>query len=551
MKKDNRPKFSKLSAKLNPSKKDQFGKLKTDDFQPELNENEWQDPISTNASWKQKWQEDVYDNDDERRPVSEQQPTKERTPRKRILVTKPQPQQNYNRSNENYPSRRYSQDDGYTNDRPQSYQRDNDSSNHYAPRQQRPYYRDQQDNNRNQDRPRNWDDNRYNSNRDAQQPDRRSYSRPYEQRNQQQPPRYESRDNNNRYSQREDYNNNSQGDNYKRPSFQPRYNNRNYDQGSYSPNNRQQYPARERNDNYRNSNYNNNYSSSNNYSNSRQNDYERRPQRQYNATPPAYDNRSFEEMFAEGMRLNKYLAHSGIASRRKADEYIEQGAVTVNDIVVREMGFKVKKGDIILFNGKPVKPEQKTYILLNKPKNVITTTNDEKGRQTVLDIVANATNERIYPVGRLDRGTTGLLLLTNDGELAQKLAHPSKMVQKIYHVTLDQPLSKRDLEHILEGVMLEDGLVPVDDAHYVGINRDEVGIEIHVGRNRVVRRLFEHLGYKVVKLDRVVYAGLTKKSLGRGEWRYLEPREVGFLQYYQPRPRAKVTANTLNTEDDI
>ncbi len=236
----------------------------------------------------------------------------------------------------------------------------------------------------------------------------------------------------------------------------------------------------------------------------------------------------------EGVRLNKYLANAGIASRRKCDELIQQGLVQVNGQVVKEMGHRIQSSDQVTFKGQPVKPANYVYVLLNKPKDFITTTDDEKGRKTVMDLVKRATDERIYPVGRLDRNTTGLLLLTNDGELAEKLSHPRYEIEKLYHVGLDKPLTDEHFEAIKKGVTLEDGQVPVDELAYANPqDLSEVGIKLHVGRNRVVRRLFEHLGYQVVKLDRVVYAGLTKKDLPRGKWRFLKKQELVFLKHYR------------------
>ncbi len=237
----------------------------------------------------------------------------------------------------------------------------------------------------------------------------------------------------------------------------------------------------------------------------------------------------------DGIRLNKFIAHAGICARRKADEHIKAGLVTVNGRVVKEMGYKVQRKDVVRFEGVVVKPQRKVYVLMNKPKNMLTTTNDPQGRRTVMDIVSGAADERLYPVGRLDRNTTGLLLLTNDGDLAQSLSHPSKEVRKLYHVHLDKPLTKNDLRRIAEGkVVLEEGKVLVDNISYVsGSSKNEVGIQIHIGWNRVVRRTFEALGYKVVKLDRVIYAGLTKKDLPRGKWRYLEPKELLLLRHFK------------------
>jgi len=227
------------------------------------------------------------------------------------------------------------------------------------------------------------------------------------------------------------------------------------------------------------------------------------------------------------VRLNKYIADAGICSRRNADMYISAGNVTVNGEVMTTLGYRVKPTDEVRFDGKLLSSEKKEYILLNKPKGFITTTNDEKGRKTVMDLVANATNVRILPVGRLDRATTGLLLLTNDGELTKKLTHPTHGVRKIYHVILDRKLDYKDFMKVQDGLELEDGLIEVDEISYVNDKpKNEIGIKIHSGRNRIVRRIFEHLGYQVEKLDRVVFAGLTKKDLPRGHWRRLTQQEV-------------------------
>ncbi|WP_445381154.1 pseudouridine synthase [Robiginitalea sp. IMCC43444] len=227
------------------------------------------------------------------------------------------------------------------------------------------------------------------------------------------------------------------------------------------------------------------------------------------------------------IRLNKYIANSGVCSRREADTYIAAGNVTVNGKAVTEMGFKVSKDDEVRFDGRLLKREKKEYVLLNKPKNFITTTRDEKGRRTVMELVSKASASRLLPVGRLDRNTTGLLLFTNDGDLAKKLTHPKHGVRKIYHVELDKNFKSSDMQLLKEGLELEDGRIEVDEVSYVdGSPKREVGVEIHSGRNRIVRRIFEHLGYKVVKLDRVVFAGLTKKDLPRGHWRHLTQQEV-------------------------
>ena len=232
------------------------------------------------------------------------------------------------------------------------------------------------------------------------------------------------------------------------------------------------------------------------------------------------------------IRLNKYLADSGICSRREADDLILAGAVTVNGQVVTELGTKVKTTDKVVYGGQALNREKLRYVLLNKPKGVITTSDDPYERHTVMDLVEGACQERIYPVGRLDRNTIGLLLLTNDGELAKTLTHPSHEVKKLYHVTLNKPLTTKDFEKIQNGLMLEDGPIEVDKIDYVTDDPTmrEVGVEIHSGRNHIVRRIFESLGYRVVKLDRVQFAGLTKKSLRRGDWRFLTEKEVEMLR---------------------
>lgn len=234
------------------------------------------------------------------------------------------------------------------------------------------------------------------------------------------------------------------------------------------------------------------------------------------------------------IRLNRYISNAGVCSRRKADELIESGVVTVNGEVVTALGTKVDPAtDEIRYNGERLKREKMVYVLLNKPKDFITTTDDPQERKTVMHLVAKATQERIYPVGRLDRNTTGLLLLTNDGSLAEKLSHPRNNISKIYHVELDKNLTQGDFNKIQFGIELEDGFIKPDDISYVqGGSKNEIGIQIHSGKNRVVRRIFESLGYEVFKLDRVVYANLTKKDLPRGRWRYLEERELVQLKHF-------------------
>ena len=242
----------------------------------------------------------------------------------------------------------------------------------------------------------------------------------------------------------------------------------------------------------------------------------------------------YKEQFVdpnEPIRLNKFLANAGICSRREADEFIMAGVVSVNGEVVTELGTKIKRSDEVKFHDQPVNIERKIYILLNKPKDTVTTSDDPQARRTVMDLVKGACPERIYPVGRLDRNTTGVLLLTNDGDLASKLTHPKYLKKKIYHVHLDKNLTRADMDQIAAGIELDDGEIHADAISYTDeAKKDDVGIEIHSGKNRIVRRIFEKLGYKVTKLDRVYFAGLTKKGLRRGEWRFLNEAEVNHLR---------------------
>jgi len=235
------------------------------------------------------------------------------------------------------------------------------------------------------------------------------------------------------------------------------------------------------------------------------------------------------------MPLNKYIAHAGISGRREAAEIVKKGIVKVNGKIITEPGFKVATKDEVVVNGKKIFPAKNlVYIILNKPKDYITTTDDPQGRKTVLDLISRAGNERVYPVGRLDRNTSGVLLLTNDGELAQKLTHPSNMIKKIYAVTLNRPLEKNHFEKILNGITLEDGSITVDVLAYTDSkDKTQIGVEIHSGRNRIVRRIFEHLGYEVKNLDRVMFAGLTKKNVDRGKWRFLNEKEIRELKYFK------------------
>lgn len=242
----------------------------------------------------------------------------------------------------------------------------------------------------------------------------------------------------------------------------------------------------------------------------------------------------YKEQFVdpnEPIRLNKFLANAGICSRREADEFITAGVVTVNGEVVTELGTKVKRSDVVKFHDEPVSIERKVYVLLNKPKDYVTTSDDPQARKTVMDLVKDACSERIYPVGRLDRNTTGVLLLTNDGDMASKLTHPKYLKKKIYHVYTDKNVTKHDMEQIAAGIQLDDGEIHADEISYADpVDKKQIGIEIHSGKNRIVRRIFESLGYKVIKLDRVFFAGLTKKALRRGEWRYLTEQEVNMLR---------------------
>ncbi|MFP5041167.1 pseudouridine synthase [Parasediminibacterium sp. JCM 36343] len=247
----------------------------------------------------------------------------------------------------------------------------------------------------------------------------------------------------------------------------------------------------------------------------------------------------------DAMPLNKYIAYAGICGRREAAEMVKQGVVTVNGDVVYEPGYKVAPSDTVLLKGNKLFPKKNlVYILMNKPKDYITTSSDPEGRKTVMDLLKDATKERVYPVGRLDRNTTGVLLLTNDGELAQKLTHPGYQIKKVYAVRLDKPVTKKDFESILTGITLEDGMVQADSLAYADLkDKSEVGIEIHSGRNRIVRRIFEHLGYEVKSLDRVMFAGLTKKNVQRGTWRFLNESEIRLLKYMNKSTKKKETSN--------
>jgi 23S rRNA pseudouridine2605 synthase len=233
----------------------------------------------------------------------------------------------------------------------------------------------------------------------------------------------------------------------------------------------------------------------------------------------------------DSIRLNKYIASTGLCSRREADEFILAGLVTINGKLVTELGVKVNSGDVVKYNGETIREEKKVYILLNKPKDYVTTMEDPHAKKTVLDLVKNACKERIYPVGRLDRNTTGVLLLTNDGEITKRLTHPKFEKLKIYHVYLNKNMKPSDMEKIATGITLEDGFIKADSVSFADpVDKTQVGVEIHSGRNHIVRRIFEHMGYEVVKLDRVYFAGLTKKNLHRGEWRFLTEKEIAMLK---------------------
>ena len=260
-------------------------------------------------------------------------------------------------------------------------------------------------------------------------------------------------------------------------------------------------------------------------------DEEQTPRKSYQPRRGS-ENRS-KSTFTEddGIRLNRYIANAGVCSRRDADQYITAGVITINGKIVTELGTKVHYGDVVKFNDAPLMPERKTYILLNKPKDYVTTTDDPHAEKTVMDLLGDAIKSRVYPVGRLDRATTGLLLLTNDGDLAEHLCHPKYNKQKIYHVTLDRKIAEEDIEKMLTGIELEDGPAKADEIEYCNPDDlSEVGVVIHSGRNRIVRRMFEALQYRVRKLDRVYYAGLTKKNLPRGKWRFLTDKEVSMLK---------------------
>ena len=331
------------------------------------------------------------------------------------------------------------------------------------------------------------------------------------------------------------YNNNNRQGGYNNNNRQGGYNNGNR-QGGYNNNNRQGgYNNSNRQGGYNNNNrqggYNNNNRRQNGPGNRQQNGAFPRQGKSFTPRPKRVEYEMPIPDPNEQIRLNKFMANAGICSRREADEFIQQGLVKVNGVAVTELGTKISHNDVVEYDEKVVTLESKCYILLNKPKDCVTTSDDPNGRTTVMDLVKGACNERIYPVGRLDRNTTGVLLLTNDGDLASKLTHPKYVKKKIYHVWTDKDISEDDMQTIADGIELEDGPIHADAISYAtDTDRNQAGIEIHSGRNRIVRRIFESLGYHVTKLDRVYFAGLTKKNLPRGRWRYLTQEEVNFLK---------------------
>ena len=316
------------------------------------------------------------------------------------------------------------------------------------------------------------------------------------------------------------YNNNNNGEGGEQRSYRPRFNNAQQGEGGYRP----QRPR-----------FNNGGGQQGGYNRQQGGGYRPRTA-DYNPNAKYSMKKQIEYKDVltdpdEPIRLNKFLANAGICSRREADEFITAGVVSVNGVVVAELGTKVKRTDEIKFHDQPVNIERKVYVLLNKPKDCVTTSDDPQERKTVMDFVKGACKERIYPVGRLDRNTTGVLLLTNDGDLASKLTHPKYLKKKIYHVYCDKNVTKADLDQIVSGITLDDGEIHADAVSYASeTDKSQVGIEIHSGKNRIVRRIFEALGYRVIKLDRVYFAGLTKKGLRRGDWRYLTEQEVNMLR---------------------
>ena len=376
----------------------------------------------------------------------------------------------------------------------------------------------------------------------------------YQQRGNYQRGGYQQRGNYQRggYQQRGGYNNqrggyqqrNNQGGGYnnQRGGYQQRNNQGGYNQGGYNQNgNYQQRGGYQQRGNNQGGGYNNQRGGYNNQRggynknagqhNQRNRNQQHPQQMRFTPRPKRIEYELPEVDPNEPIRLNKFMANAGVCSRREADELIQKGEVKVNGVPVTELGTKITRNDVVEYNDKVVTLESKCYILLNKPKDCVTTSDDPNGRTTVMDLIKGACTERVYPVGRLDRNTTGVLLLTNDGDLASKLTHPKYIKKKIYQVWTDKPISEDDMQHIADGVELDDGPIHADAISYVSpTDKKQAGIEIHSGRNRVVRRIFESLGYHVVKLDRVYFAGLTKKNLARGKWRYLTQEEVNFLK---------------------
>ena len=418
--------------------------------------------------------------------------------------------------------------------------------------QQRPYRQDYQGSYQQRN---NYGQRPYNQRNNYQQ-------RPYAQGNYQQRPRYNSPDATPasdtvaETNSAETTGENENHSNYRQQGYNPNYRrpqnyNQGYNQGGYNNQNRQGGYNNNRQGGYSNQNRQGGYNNQNRqggYNNqnrqNRQGGYNNRQggmrQNQYGMPQggksfvPRPKRIEYEQSIPspdEQIRLNKFLANAGICSRREADEYIQQGLVKVNGEVVTELGTKITHSDTVEYNGKAVALESKCYILLNKPKDCVTTSEDPNGRTTVMDLIKGACEERVYPVGRLDRNTTGVLLLTNDGDLASKLTHPKYVKKKIYHVWTDKDISEDDMQRIADGIELDDGPIHADAISYAtDTDRNQAGIEIHSGRNRIVRRIFESLGYHVTKLDRVYFAGLTKKNLPRGRWRYLTQEEVNFLK---------------------
>ena len=373
----------------------------------------------------------------------------------------------------------------------------------------------------------------------------RSYSNREERQQSSYKPNYRSSGNNDSYESRSHYNTSSEGRGYRSQQQRTSYGNSGNGQRSSYLNSRYNRDADQRSfrsrNNYQEGNsyrtqrsyYGNGayqdggYNRAQGYSRSRMNGGYNKNKYTTGKKQIEYQDMSSPD---ELIRLNKFLANAGLCSRREADEFITAGVVSVNGQVVTELGTKVKRSDDVRFHDEPVTIERKVYVLLNKPKDCVTTSDDPQERKTVMDCVKEACRERIYPVGRLDRNTTGVLLLTNDGDLASRLTHPKFLKKKIYHVFCDKNVIKADLEQIANGITLDDGEIHADEISYISDDKSQVGIEIHSGKNRIVRRIFEALGYRVIKLDRVYFAGLTKKGLRRGEWRYLTEQEVNMLR---------------------